>query len=115
MAYLCSHHAHILTALSFRKKQMQIHIDTHTQLGRILHECGHLDVDARLMTPPYVKEKGETKRTCSTDGRQSWIRDGIDTAAITRLWQIYRLAHSEPGLCLDEAQASDSSQQIPRP
>lgn len=39
---------------------------------------------------------GELKRTRSTDGRQSWIRDGINTAAITRLWQIYRLAHSEP-------------------
>lgn len=32
----------------------------------------------------------------NTDGRQSWIGGGINTAAITQLWQIYRLAHSEP-------------------
>lgn len=36
------------------------------------------------------------ERRWITDGRQSWIGGGINTAAITRLWQIYRLAHSEP-------------------
>lgn len=94
MSYLCSHHEHILTTLSFRKKtDANTHWYTHSA-GMNTHMSRRLDMDVRMMTPPSVKEK---ERTCSTDGRQSWIRDGIDTAAITRLWQIYRLAHSEPG------------------
>ena len=46
---------------------------------------------------PLSKKMRNQERTWGTDGRQSWIRDGINTAAVARLWQIYRLALSELG------------------
>lgn len=68
-------------------KQMQIHTGT-----------------LMIMCYEYPSVKDTTLRMChmcertsSTDGRQSWIRDGIDTASITQLWQISRLVHSKSG------------------
>lgn len=106
-------------ALSNTKRKINAkHSDTHTQVvqNTRMHKHFHVDADA-ITTGTSVDEKGgNQERRWIVDGRQRWIRDGIDTAAITRLWQIYRLAHSEPSPSLRyEARASDPSHQIARP
>lgn len=92
MAYLCSHHAQ-----SSQKKKNRCKY-TLIRTLRWWRRSPRQRELVRRRRPLLLSEgKGESKRTCSTDGRQSRIRDGIDSAAITRLWQIYRLALSELG------------------
>lgn len=53
----------------------------HTRVGMNAHICKHLYMDARTHTHTHTfslcqRKRRNQVRTCSGDGRQSWIRDG---------------------------------------
>lgn len=87
----------LITHSPLRERKTDANKHWYTHSGGLDARRGSRSLFAGGGPSLWQMKKEKPREHAAQMGRQSRIRDGIDSAAITRLWQIYRLALSELG------------------